>query len=559
MRSLLYQLLENNLDKNVIGKILTVTAPTGAGKTLAILNYALRLRQLQTKEKGAIPRIIYCLPFISIIDQVAGDLTEILGLIDQIQNEKLTVDHHLADIQWDPLNEDEPFFDYFDVEGVRDFVKLWRSDIVITTFVKFWCILINGTKRRMIGLNRIAGSIIILDEVQNIPSRYWDITYFILKELTATYSCTILLATATQPLIIPKSEQMELAPEYMPNFFQMITTRYNTIFMNETYELTEFCELFYQDINNKSINQRKNIMIVMNTKKNARYVYDHIQTTFTPEQKENYFIFFLSSWVIPAHRQQLFKKIKKELKNRDRAVILVCTQVIEAGVDVSFDTVYRDFGPLDSIIQVAGRCNRHFASQQPGELYIYPIKDKKGELYAQIVYQDPISLSVTQEITQGPLSTLLTKKVIPEFQLYELGKLYFQLMRERKDTQKCIDALQRFDFYTINKTFRLIEEKDDMKLLFIAWNRAAQDILRETGLRLSQRNRIGFLINSEIYRYCINVTEYDVQKLQRLFPSKIQALYAPKQDKKENEVLFYVLEDYTNLYDEAGLFITDSP
>ncbi|MHA1228489.1 MAG: CRISPR-associated helicase/endonuclease Cas3, partial [Candidatus Hodarchaeales archaeon] len=412
-----------------------------------------------------------------------------------------------------------------------------------------------GMKRRLIGLNRIAGSIIILDEVQNIPSRYWDITYYVIKELVRTYGCTVILASATQPLIVPREERIELAEGFESSFNKINLNRYKTSFMQKSYSLDEFCEIFISAIREDEEFRNKNLMVVMNTKKNARKVFDFVKKRQKGKMTflHKYKLFFLSSWVIPAHRDEILSQIRNGLKDKHQPIILVCTQVIEAGVDVSFDIVYRDFAPLDSIIQVAGRCNRHLESRKPGKVLIYPIKDDLGKMYSQVVYRDPISLAVTQEVIQNSRSTDSLTKELNETDLRIAGRRYFELMRERKNTRFCLQALQKLDFQTINTQFRLIEEDRDAKLLYVIWDERSKDILQQIKRQIKTKKKHRILFNHEFYQYCVNISEREITRINTQFGQQIHFVTTSTRKKEKERILFYYLKENSIIYDEGGL------
>jgi len=569
LRQDLYKKLNTQASSDLIGKISTLTAPTGSGKTLALLNLAVKLRAQYQEKFNRTPRIIYCLPYLSIIDQVAAILKDIFDLPNLIQCEKLTVDHHLASIEWEALYEDDDIFDYFDLRGVQDFVKLWRSDVVVTTFVKFWYTIIAGTKRRLLPQNRIAGAIIILDEVQNIPSQYWDITYHALAELSQRYGCSIILSSATQPLIVPEKKSLELAK----GISEISFSRYNIIYNPQFITINEFIQRIIVDLSQGGLAYKKNVMVVMNTRRNARYIYDTLNEWLRDPTnvilKSNVNLFYLSSNVIPIHRKEILNDLISRLENSQTInPILICTQVIEAGIDVSFDIVYRDFGPLDSLIQVAGRCNRHYKSELPGKVFIVCLEDEKGVKFSQIVYQDITKLGATHEaLTQTNNQYDSNIYHFSEKEIAERGQLYFRLMNKRKNTKECVKAIQTLNFEHINDCYKLIVDNSDKITLFIPWDEKGTKILQRisSGLKKDKRNRMK--IDPDFYHYIINISERDLQELKSTYQAQVTEIkrYKRRYNKYKGlkkgiktsegvwETVFYTLENPESVYDEAGL------
>jgi len=196
-------------------------------------------------------------------------------------------------------------------------------------------------------LDNTIGSIVILDEIQSIPYDLWDIVRNGLLFLSKKFSFTIILMTATQPVIFREKETVEIAATNKE--IKAIPPRVSFVLRDE-HEITldEFCKEMNDSV---AKYQDKNLLIELNTIYNAKQCFDNLQS-------KNHEIHFLSSQVIPKHRRPRINEIKKILSDKtNKKVILVSTQVIEAGVDLDFNVAVRDIGPIDSIVQTAGRCN----------------------------------------------------------------------------------------------------------------------------------------------------------------------------------------------------------
>ncbi|TFH01946.1 MAG: CRISPR-associated helicase Cas3', partial [Candidatus Thorarchaeota archaeon] len=358
-------------------KIVSLQAPTGSGKTLAMISYALKLRDEISRQQGTTPRIIYALPFISIAEQVESVVRDIFGIEHRNSDELLTVHHSLSEMKWYSESED------YTPRNIRFLLDRWRSDIIITTTVRLCETIFGPSKNDSIRFNRLAGAIILMDEVQSFPVRYWDIIAEMVVSLTRQLGCHVLLATATMPAILHPSDMHTLSVN------RVGISRYNVHYNSIHVTLDEFAHEIFDVMRARATS---NILVVVNTKAAAEKMYSTIHDNLSPDDT----LYFLSGWVAPIHRKQTIVSLRESLISQKSRVILVCTQVIEAGVDVTFDIVFRDLAPLDSIVQVAGRCNRHWENKEPGIVNIrYIFDSEKKQSYAGSVYGD-VDLEMTR-------------------------------------------------------------------------------------------------------------------------------------------------------------------
>ncbi len=327
----------------------TITAPTGIGKTFGCLAFANKLKKQLPDGEG---RIIYCLPYTSIIDQNYEEFEKVIRFVkkekyDERPQRYLLKHHHLSFKTLKNRKEEESY-EYRDYLDDRLFVEAWESAFIVTTFVQFFHTVIGYTNSFLKKFHNMVNAIVILDEVQNVPPDYHYLLRQVLDVLGKRFNIYFLLITATQPEILDhkKSEPLSLiqSDKYMkaPLFNRVkLTVQKKEQTLEEFAE--DFCESFTGD----------NCLIVMNTKKSAISLYEQVR-----DQKTDYHIFCLTTFLVPYDRRRKIKQIKEALK-AGKKIIVVSTQLIEAGVDLSFNWVYRDFGPLDSLVQVAGRCNRN--------------------------------------------------------------------------------------------------------------------------------------------------------------------------------------------------------
>jgi len=548
-RNITFELTNNIVFEELIGKIKTLTAPTGSAKTLALLNLGFKLRATITNASGIKPKIIYCLPFITITEQVAQIVKDIMGLArTKNQTEELTVHHHLAPIIWNILeNPDDEQLQKKKIERDLFFTKLWRSDVIITTFVRFWESILSCKKAEVLRFHRMANSIIIFDEIQAIPTQFWDIIYQALRNLATNYHCTIISATATQPLIIPPEKKEDLVDTH-PKAIELYAklNRYDLIYHRNQLDINQFVQ---KVVNKELIKQPiENLMIVLNTKSVASYVSDELFSIIT-EKNLPYKVYFLSRNVLASDRKNILERLQKHLKqkNAEKKCLLICTQLVEAGVDISFEKVIRDIAPLSSIIQVAGRCNRGMTQENKGQIHIFNLTEaRESSTYAFSQIYDQIEIRKTRE--------LLAKKeryieedifMWDEVQLRELGKKYYQEIARAKDTKKCIDYLSNLQFFTLNEDFQLIKEIPE-ETLFIIRNNEAEEILQRIKEQQKKRKKVK-KIPRKFYEYSLNISKKDRLKIS----NKIE----PYPDNEE--VIFWILRDEGIYSAEWGLKIKE--
>ena len=305
--------------------IYSLTVPTGGGKTVSSLAFALK----HAVENG-LDRVIYVIPYTSIIEQNAAVFREILG-------ENNVVEHH-SGVRYD--DDDE-------TNKTNRFQRLaaenWDAPVVVTTAVQFFESLYSSRSSQCRKLHNIANSVVIFDEAQMIPTCHLLPCVGAMASLVSQFRATVLLCTATQPVLgdllrrfCPGQQIEELCPAVAENFrnFRRVTYRDGGEQSDEALA-GELC-------------REKQVLCIVNTRKAAQKLYDLL-----PEEGR----FHLSTLLYPAHRKEVLRTIRRRLKD-GLPCRVVSTSLIEAGVDVDFPAVYRETAGLDSIAQAAGRCNR---------------------------------------------------------------------------------------------------------------------------------------------------------------------------------------------------------
>lgn len=432
-----------NLDE----KIYSINVPTGGGKTLAALGFALKLRNRIKKETGNYPGIIYSLPFTGIIDQNFSVLEDVY---ENFHGKKPSTDillkhHHLSDIFYTTRYEE----DYSALES-RFLIEGWNSDIIVTTFVQLFHSLFSNRNRALVKYRNIGNSIILLDEVQSIPPRYWPLIKEYLKTFSRVFNTYFVFITATLPLIFNQEKEIKELCTDKSEYFRAFK-RNRLIYNKDPVYIDDFKSICINDIKE---NPDSDFLFVMNTKGSAVELFLAIKNN--SELADSAEFIFLSTGIIPYERLKRIKKIK-EIKGKAR-LIVVSTQLIEAGVDIDLDIVYRDLGPLDSINQVAGRCNRN-SGKNTGVVKIYSIKNEKERLFSNIIY-DVTLLDKTKKVLEN-------YDEITETNFPEMNSLYFRYMNDAISSDESVNILK--NFYKLNLEsasgkFKLIDDDNYPKI-----------------------------------------------------------------------------------------------
>lgn len=394
------------IEKNENVRIYSLTAPTGSGKTLLAATWAFKLREKTAAKTGVPPKIVVVLPFLSVIDQttkVYGSLLQAGGY--ETDGAWLLTSHSLSDrnyAEW--LEEEEkPFY-----------VDTWRSEMIITTYDQFLMSLMDPVARYQMRFHNLCDAVIIMDEVQSLPCKLWQPLEKIFKCFITTCNSRILLMSATLPPFV--CDAAPLLPGF-ENYFSSCK-RYVLCFRNkEKLSIEQFCE----EVESRLpvwVEENKRVLITLNTRKSARKIRDTLAgpsstVSGTP-------VYFISADVTPMDRLEIIKKIKA-----GNPCIVISTQCIEAGVDIDMDLVIRDFAPLDSLVQIAGRCNREGLKARC-QVEIIDLVDEEEQRYSEMIY-DPVHLQVTRDLIKD-ISEVLEEDVL------KLSNYYFQELFSKKDT-----------------------------------------------------------------------------------------------------------------------------
>ena len=437
--------------------IFQLTVPTGGGKTIASLAFA-----LQHAVENQMDRVIYVIPYTSIIEQNAAVFREILGEQNVLEN------HYNVD--YESTEELKP---------MQLASENWDKPVAVTTNVQFFESLFANKSSKCRKLHNIANSVIIFDEAQMLPTDYLKPCIAVMEELAANFGSSIVLCTATQPALSPffqrKMPVTELCPrvEEQFRFFERVTFQnVGTISEDELIE---------------KLQKEEQALCIVNTKKRAQRLY---------QKMKGEGVFHLSTAMYPKHRRRVLDKIRQLVKDGKRC-ILISTSLVEAGVDLDFCTVYRQLAGVDSMIQAAGRCNREGKrAAQDSFAYLFQFEEKEY---------------VPGQQLQIDVSKMLLSEGEDISSLHGIEKYFEALYHFRGDSldkKKIFEEFKdkRYNFAKAAKEFKLIEE--NTLTVFISREEEAEELLwqiKRQGYTKSGMRKAG--------QYCVQLYENDIEKL----------------------------------------------
>ncbi len=397
------------------GKIITLRAPTGSGKTLSGFHLSLKMRK-----EGR--RVVYSLPFVNIIEQNYSVLKSVLEeSMGRAGPDVILKYHHLYFPPVEGRSVDEQLM----------LAESFESEVVVTTFVQLLNSLATNSNSILKKLHNLANSVIILDEVQSIPAEYWKFVRTTLEAFTSLTRARVLMMTATMPLLLGKG---------LPGISLKTSLNRYSIHPTDVRSLDELRSLFL-----KIWPEVRSLLVVLNTIRTSIDVYRELKGLVGDEAE----VFYLSANIVPKERAHRIERIRKILEE-GRKVLLVSTQVVEAGVDLDFDAAIRDVAPLDSIVQVAGRCNRHGVKGR-GKVFVLRLDDGS---HARRIY-GRVLIDVVEEV-------LRSRSAIEEKELSEVMDAYYSLLEERLDlndrSSDLIKRAQLLDFDAFS-SFSIIEDQ----------------------------------------------------------------------------------------------------
>lgn len=480
------------------GLFLKMIAPTGTGKTLNLLYSALELREKYacSSRSSRRKRIIYALPFVSIAEQLQKVMLELFKSVPgfDLQTPWLTVHNYLAPLVGNDENPGENLSD--DDENIPASshfkswfeIKNWRSNIVITTTIRLFETLLRPFKENVMRFHRLTNSIIIIDEYHTLPVHYFQLLRKTMNVLSKYFGVDFLLATATSPaMFTPETTStppIELATHTLfsnaieeleraqPGVnFSNCLNRYEVQIRAEKIPFEAFLDEVKKILETLVVRKHQHLMIVVNTKDIARETYRHLLDWAEDRAfSDELIVKHLSGNLEPYIRRDRIKAIRRHLKNEKKPLLLVTTQLIEAGVDISFNNIIRDMGPVSSIVQVAGRCNRG-ANSPMGRIFVFHIQrdDHPNQSWAQLVYGG-LAIDITLKFFNlMPRDIPIAEAVLREHYT-EYSKLVNDAVLQDfrlEDGSLLSKKIPRLEYQEISSNFHLIDQDYGTILLVI--------------------------------------------------------------------------------------------
>lgn len=477
--------------------IFTLTVPTGGGKTLSSMAFALHHAIIYGKR-----RIIYVIPYTSIIEQTADQFRAIFG--------DAVIEHHS---NLDVGDETK------DNARTRMACENWDAPIIVTTSVQFFESLFACRTSRCRKLHNIVNSVVILDEVQLLPPDFLNPILHVLRELQKHYDVTLLLSTATQPAFhpqphwsfvgLPDTKEIVIDPIELHNQLR----RVEVSILGELGEPRDWNDVA------EELNHYPAVLCVVNRRDDARILWEKMSEG----------TFHLSALMCGAHRSSKIAEIKERLRNGIPTRV-VSTQLVEAGVDLDFPVVYRAVAGLDSIAQAAGRCNREGLGEK-GLVKVFspPSKVPPGHLRQ--------AAEIGKRLIEKGRSDILALDQFRQF-----FEEFYWLQGQHLDKHEILTDLRmssdfRCSFRTAARNFRLIDETQQASVI-VAYGEGAE-LIRKLELEKPTRQ-----LRRRLQRFVVNLPLYLHAKL--LAAGALRELHPG----------IYV-QGHRNLYDDALGFCPD--
>ena len=491
--------------------LFTLTVPTGGGKTFTSMAFALE----HAKQHG-MRRVIYVIPFTSIIEQNAAEFRKAFGEL----GEQAVLEHHSTFDDGKLQNE-----------ATKDKLRLasenWDAPIVVTTAVQFFESLFADRSSRCRKLHNIAGSVIILDEAQMLPLNLLLPIMQAIKELAQNYRCSVVMCTATQPAVQAENgfyrgfeNVREIAPKPTALFDKLRRTTVQHIGTQTDADLLA------------KLAEHPQMLVIVNNRRHARSLYDqakHLDGTF-----------HLTTLMCAKHRSQKLDEIRGRLKNGEPCRV-IATSLIEAGVDVDFPLVMRAEAGLDSVAQAAGRCNREGKRSSENSFVWIFAPEEQWKAPHELATQAAVMRLTADEFSDDLLSTQAVAAYFAE--LYQLKGSELdnkKILKMHNDTGQSLD----FPFQTIADKFCMIESH--MQPLIIPFDVDAENLISS----LHHADHIGGLLR-KLQPYTVQIPEKALAALYKA--GRIEPI-----NEKNFGKQFYTLIGL-DLYDEvAGLSWEDT-
>lgn len=360
-------------------QIFELTAPTGSGKTLMLLSLASEI----IKSKGA-KRIIYGLPFLSITEQVESEVLKILKgyecFVQRIDSKSTNT--RFDDIQKE-LDENPSEKLLQELEALEFQEDTFGYPFIITTFVRIFETLLGNKNHELMKLPNFSNCVFLLDEIQSLPPRLYGFFVAYLDKFCKLTGSFAIVSTATQPVLrLPgdNKEAKDFFLDYEPPFKLLSLSHYeNPVFNRYTVEVQKSI-IDIEQLGHQVLQEEKSVLVILNTIQDTKDLYNFIR-----ENMDDTNVLLLNTHFTPNDRSQKIYLAKEKLCQGNK-IVLISTQLIEAGVDIDFPVLYRDFATISSIVQSAGRCNRNGKNAEKGKVVVVRLGTNQGER-SSLIYQ----------------------------------------------------------------------------------------------------------------------------------------------------------------------------
>ena len=466
----------NNFDKE--RKLFTLTAPTGYGKTLTALNFALKFNK---------PRIIYALPFTSIIDQTYDIVAKIYKSSDILVSKA----HHKTTIGEENLTEEDRY------SKIKFLMESFSGEINVTTLYQLIFALFGNKNKDNVKFNQLKNSVVIIDEAQAIPYKCRKDFILLCEIISQRLGTIFIFMSATMPVI--KSEKFKEISNL--DYFSK-QDRYVIKWLDiggEDELLEKICEAASD----------KNTLVVVNTIKKAQELFVKLRDKFS--------CFCLNGYMHDRHKRAIIRMVRCGISKSKKdplasKILLISTQSIEAGVDLDFDVGFREVAPISSIIQTAGRVNRHFGEIR-GELYVFPEISK----FTNLIYGDLYKVS-------GTILEDFRRKEVRESEILEISNSFFQKvsaqLEQDTDESEIGKRIKKLEFEDINEEIKKVMDDNCKQTLIIE---AKENFIKDFEakiLEIKNSPNDEFTIRNilknhirKLSKFSINVTFKDMDKL----------------------------------------------
>lgn len=473
----------------------TLTVPTGGGKTLSGLAFALR-----HAAQNGLQRVVFVAPYTSILEQTVKVFRDVLG-------ERNVVEHHSN------IDPDE------ETDRNRQACENWDAPVIVTTSVQFFETLYADDKRRCRKLHRIGRSVVFLDEIQTFPEHLLRPIHSALDLLTARFGTSVVHCTATQPRLMLRGKQdapigqmpREIVPEYAQHF-PVVANRFHMEVLGDVKKTVSLDELA------AAVAQHERVLAIVHRRREA----EELARRLGPK------CLHLSARMCAEHRTAVLSEVRRRLEHGEHCQ-LVATQLVEAGVDLDFPVVFRALAGLETLAQAAGRCNREMKLEQPGRF---------------IVFRAP-SKPPAKSLQRGLEETLdFFRKGSPDLADPDIFARYAKLLlsnlgQDGTDTPQVMAQERDLNFPEVAARFRMIEDSGQPVVADYgdAWERVLE-------LRRDGPSRQAF---RRLQRYTVSLQPQEIERLWAL--GVLEPLFY-NHDESKSPASWVLKEKVVGIYDQ---------